>query len=57
MGNGGSMEGKARFWFGMGLNLLGVVTIISATDNMLMHGAGTLTVVLGVLLAARASRL
>ena len=57
MGKGGSMQGTARFWFGMGLNLLGVATIISATESMLMHGAGTLTVVLGVLLAAGASRL
>jgi hypothetical protein len=57
MSNPSSMRAKRLFWFGMGLILLGAALIVLATRDVLMHGVGGLSVVLGILLAMRNSRL
>ena len=56
MSNPSSMRAKRLFWFGMGLTLLGVALIVLATRDVLMHALGGLSVVLGILLAVRNSR-
>jgi hypothetical protein len=57
MSNPSSMRAKRLFWFGMGLILLGAALIVLATRDVLMHGVGGLSVVLGIVLAMRNSRL
>jgi len=57
MSNPSCMRAKRLFWFGMGLILLGAALIVLATRDVLMHGVGGLSVVLGILLAMRNSRL
>ncbi|MBT8429364.1 MAG: hypothetical protein KJN79_05570 [Gammaproteobacteria bacterium] len=57
MSNPSSMRAKRLFWFGMGLVLLGAALIVLATRDVLMHGVGGLSVVLGIVLAMRNSRL
>ncbi len=57
MSSAGSMREKRLFWFGMGLIVLGAALIVFATRDVLMHGFGGLSVVFGILLAMRNSRL
>ena len=57
MTRGGSIQGKRLFWIGMGLNALGMALIVWAAASALVHGAGALLVVLGIVLALRHCRL
>jgi hypothetical protein len=57
MSSAGSMREKRLFWLGMGLIVLGAALIVFATRDVLMHGFGGLSVVFGILLAMRNSRL
>ena len=52
-----SMRAKRLFWVGMVLILLGMALIVLATRDVLMHGLGGLSVLLGIVLAVRNSRL
>ena len=56
MSRASSMREKRLFWVGMGLIVLGAALIVLATRDALMHGIGGLSVVFGVLLAMRNSR-
>jgi len=57
MSSASSMRAKRLFWFGMGLIVLGAALIVLATRDVLMHGLGGLSVLLGIVLAIRNSRL
>ena len=57
MSNPSSMRAKRLFWVGMVLILLGMALIVLATRDVLMHGLGGLSVLLGIVLAVRNSRL
>ena len=57
MSNPSAMRAKRLFWVGMGLIFLGVALIVLAARDVLMHGLGGLSVLLGIVLAVRNSRL
>jgi uncharacterized membrane protein len=51
------MRAKRLFWIGVGLIALGAVPIVFATRDVLTHVLGGLTILLGIVLAARNARL